>query len=55
MENVNVKKWGKQYEKYIKLVNKQLEYAKHQAQRIPELEKISNMSYEDWCEWQNKN
>ena len=49
-----VRKKRKEYDLYMELVNKQLKNAIEQSQKIPELVKTSNMTYEDWCKWQNK-
>lgn len=37
-----------QYEKYIAEVKRQLEEAKKQIDRIPKLEKTSNMTYDEF-------
>lgn len=38
------------YIKYIDSINRQIEYAKSLSSRIPELEKISKMTYEEYIE-----
>lgn len=40
----------KQYELYILEIKTQLKDAKKQAERIPELEKFSQMTYVEWYE-----
>jgi hypothetical protein len=37
-----------QYKKYIVEVNRQLDVAKRQVLRIPELEKTSQMTFDEW-------
>ena len=40
----------KQYQLYINENKRQLEQAKKQVERIPELEKSSKLTYEEWYE-----
>jgi hypothetical protein len=43
-----------QYKRYIAEVNRQLKLAKRQVERIPELKKMSQMSFDDWLTQNNK-
>jgi len=40
------------YIKYIKVVKRQLEEAKFQVERIPELERVSKMEFNEWLGFQ---
>jgi hypothetical protein len=37
-----------QYKRYIAEVNRQLKLAKRQVERIPELERVSQLTFDDW-------
>jgi len=49
-EFIDENKEGK-YKLYVEEVKRQLENAKREAERIPKLEKISNITYDDWYSW----
>lgn len=40
-----------QYKDHTNELKRQLENAKRQVERIPYLEEVSQLSFEDWCYW----
>ena len=42
------------YDTYIRIITEQLKEAKRQVDRIPELEKMSNLSFEDFLKLRDK-
>lgn len=42
-----------QYEKYMEVVNRSIKNIKESVKALPELDRVSKMSFEEWCEFQN--
>lgn len=41
------------YHSYMRVVHRQIDRAKELIKALPELEKVSKLTYEEWKEWQS--
>jgi len=44
----------KQYDRYMIVVDIAIKETKSRMESLAENERVSKMSFEEWCEWQNK-